>query len=121
MVLEGEAKKVRPSRGRRPGAYSLSVYAKPNAIPNELTVDVSDLAIGEAIKVADIVLPEGVRTEVDPDEVVVTGVGHPRTLEARSRGAEAVEGEAADEGEGCRGRRGEGDGRGRRRHPEPAR
>ena len=74
IVLEGVAKKVTDQNGMVDQTmFSLSVLSLPDAIPNELTADVSELEINDAIRVSDVALPEGVRTEVDPEEAVAVG------------------------------------------------
>jgi large subunit ribosomal protein L25 len=79
--------------------HSLVVQAKPTAIPRELEVDISGLTITESIKVNVIVLPEGVTTEVDPDELIVAGyIPRAQLAEEGEEGEEAAEGEAAAEG-----------------------
>jgi len=71
--LEGEAELV----GREGGVIdqvlqALMITAKPADIPSGLSVDISGLRIGEAMRVSDITLPEGVTTPVDPEDPVVT-------------------------------------------------
>lgn len=107
LVLEGEAKEVLSEQGVVDQVhYTLSVYAKPNAIPNELTIDISDLKVGETITVADLTLPAGARTEVEPDEVVVTAsvtraaIEEVEVAEGAEAEAEAGEGEGAEAGAG---------------------
>jgi len=109
LVLEGEAKKVLSEQGVVDQIhYTLSVYAKPNAIPNELVIDVSELEVGETITVADIALPSGARTEVDPEDVVVTASVTRAALEdevegeveGEGEGEEAAAGEASDDADG---------------------
>lgn len=74
IVLEGEARKVTDEGGTVDHVlFTVSVNAKPADIPNELVVDISELEIGEAIRVADLDLPAGVSTDLDPEEPVVTG------------------------------------------------
>jgi large subunit ribosomal protein L25 len=68
----------------------LAVKALPGSIPSQIEVDISSLAVGSAIRVADIVLPEGVEADVDPETVIVIGVP-PRV----SRAEEAAEDAAA--------------------------
>jgi large subunit ribosomal protein L25 len=72
VVLVGEAKAVEADRGiiEQP-LTSLTVNANPGNIPNELTYDISDLTVGVTIRVADLNLPAGVTTDVDPDEPVI--------------------------------------------------
>jgi large subunit ribosomal protein L25 len=88
---------------------ALQITAKPADIPAGLTVDISNLVIGEAMRVRDITLPEGVTTPVDSDDPVVTashGVSEAELEAAEAEVAgdagEAAEGEAA-EGEGAEG------------------
>ena len=94
---------------------ALLITAKPNDIPSGLTIDISGLEIGHALRVSDIPLPPGVTTSVDPEESGrrrsarrVRGRPHPRGR--RGRAAEGEEGEGA-EGEGGEAR-GPGDGAG---------
>lgn len=100
IVLEGVAKKVTDQNGMVDQTmFSLSVLSLPDAIPNELTADVSELEINDAIRVSDVVLPEGVRTEVDPEEAVAVGTVTRSTMESIAA-EEASELEADEEMEG---------------------
>ena len=84
--------------------FSLSVLSLPDSIPNELTANVSELEINDAIRVSDVVLPEGVRTEVDPEEAIAVGTVTRSTMEsmaaeeaAEIEGDEEMEGETSEE------------------------
>ena len=100
IVLEGVAKKVTDQNGMVDQTmFSLSVLSLPDAIPNELTADVSELEINDAIRVSDVVLPEGVRTEVDPEEAIAVGTVTRATMESIAA-EEASELEADEEMEG---------------------
>jgi large subunit ribosomal protein L25 len=110
IVLEGEAKAVLSDNGTVDQLlYALAINAKPADIPNELTVDVSELVIGESILVGAIELPAGVSTDVDPEESVVAGnqaiveelpeAGEGEG-EADGEGGDAPAAEAAAEGDG---------------------
>ena len=84
--------------------FTLSVYSRPDNIPTELTADVTELDVNETITVADVALPEGVRTEVDPEESIASGVVTRSTLEAMRAEEEAeaaalLEGEEGEAGE----------------------
>ena len=110
--LEGEAEGVSREGGVVDQVMqSLLITAKPDDIPAGLSVDISDLVIGEAKRVSDIVLPAGVTTNVDPDEAVVTASFQvaeiPEPVEGEE--GEAAEGEEA-EGEAAEGEAAEGDG-----------
>jgi len=94
IVLLGEAEQVTRDGGTVDQAlFHLTISAKPGSIPNELTVDISGLTIGDAVRVGDIALPEGVETEVDAEEPVVIGSA-PQAEEV----VEAPEGEEVEEG-----------------------
>ena len=101
IVLEGVAKKVTDQNGMVDQTmFSLSVLALPDSIPNELTADVSELEINDAIRVSDVVLPEGVRTEVDPEEAIAVGTVTRSTMESMAaEEASEVEGDEEMESE----------------------
>ena len=110
IVLEGEAKAVLSEGGTVDHLlYTLSINAKPADIPNELTLDISELEIGGSIHVSDIKLPTGVSTDVDGEETVVTGTQATIEVEPEpTEGGEAEGGEAAPADEAAS----EGDGEG---------
>ena len=94
LTLEGDAKKVTDQNGMVDQTmFSLSILSLPDSIPNELSVDVSDLEINDSVRVGDIQLPEGVRTEVDLEETVAVGTVTRSTMEsiAAEEAAEAAE------------------------------
>jgi large subunit ribosomal protein L25 len=71
--LEGEAELVNREGGVVDQVLqALLITARPADIPSGLTVDISDLEIGDAKRVSDIALPDGVTTSVDPEDPVVT-------------------------------------------------
>jgi large subunit ribosomal protein L25 len=108
IVLEGHAEDVEREDGTVAHLlFTLTVKAKPGSIPNELTIDVSEMQLGDSIRVSDLPLPAGVSTEVDPEEVVVNAQVSRATIEAvqEEEFAEALEelaeaAEAAGDGEG---------------------
>lgn len=77
--------------------FTMTVHAKPGEIPTSLEVDIAELTIGGAIRVADVALPAGVTADLDAETVVVLGVP-PRT-QARGEG-EGAEASPGDGGEG---------------------
>lgn len=112
LVLTGEAKNVEREGGvvEQP-LTSLAVNATPGRIPSAIEVDVTDLSVGEGIRVGDLKLPSGVSTEVAGDEIVVIGsisrvaevVEEVEAAEAAGAAeavAEAVEGGAPEGGPG---------------------
>jgi len=108
LVMVGDAKAVTDADGMvDQNLFSLTVNAAPDSIPNELEVDISDLTVGDSLRVADIALPAGVTTDVDPEETVAVGMITRSTLEAMAAEAEAeaealaIELEGAEDGEGA--------------------
>jgi large subunit ribosomal protein L25 len=90
VVLVGEAKAVEAERGiiEQP-LTTLTVNANPGNIPNELTYDISALEVGVTIRVGDLTLPNGVTTDVDPEEPVI--VAATSTLEGEVAEIEEAE------------------------------
>ena len=115
--LIGEATEVTTNDGVVEQAlFALTIHATPSAIPSHIEVDISELTIGDAIRVGDLRLPSGVTTEVDPEEAIVVGQGAQVSeldlipeadAEALQELAEAVAAEEAGEGEGEAGGDGE--------------
>ena len=75
----------------------LTISCLPDKIIDALELDVSGLAIGDALHVKDIELSEGMKTE-DDDELTVVVVAAPSVAEEEVA-AEEIEEEAAAEGE----------------------
>jgi large subunit ribosomal protein L25 len=73
----------------------LDVECLPNAIPEEIAADVSELEIGDSIHVRDLQVPEGVEILNDPDVSVVSVVA-PAVVEEEAPAEEELEG--AEEG-----------------------
>ncbi|HWC39483.1 MAG TPA: 50S ribosomal protein L25, partial [Acidimicrobiales bacterium] len=74
IVLVGEATLVHRDDGHVDHQlFTIAVHAVPGRIPNAVEVDISDLTIGQTIRVGELALPQGVTTEVDPEAPVVAG------------------------------------------------
>jgi large subunit ribosomal protein L25 len=71
----------------------LELNCLPRAIPEELTVDVTPLAVGDSLHVRDIALPEGVELLTDGD-LSIANVALPKQVEEEEPEAVEVEGEA---------------------------
>jgi large subunit ribosomal protein L25 len=94
--LVGEARLVGQADGRiEHQLTSLTVNATPADIPSHVDVDISEMAIGDTIRVGDIVLPAGVTTDLDPEEPVVIAARGAEVLEEDEEGAEAATPDAA--------------------------
>ena len=53
-------------------AYEVQVESLPGDIPQELTIDVSNLGMNENLTLGDLTLPDGITLLSDPEEVAVT-------------------------------------------------
>lgn len=94
VTIVGEARAVEQERGVVEHVLaSLTIKAKPGSIPEVVEVDVTDLRIGDTIRVAQLPLPAGVTTDVDPEEAVVVAAGSSVTTEVVEE--EEAEAEAA--------------------------
>ena len=51
--------------------FSIHVKAQPDRIPNSITVDISELQVGGAIRISDLELPDGVEATQDPQTTVI--------------------------------------------------
>ncbi len=101
IVLVGEAKAVEQERGLVEQLLtSLAINATPGRIPPHLEVDVSGLTVGEGVRVGDLPLPEGVTTDVGPEEMVVLASLSRAALEEEGAAEGAEPGEGAEAGGG---------------------
>jgi large subunit ribosomal protein L25 len=97
ILLVGEARAVEQEQGLVEHLLtSLTVNAVPGLIPAHLEVDISELTIGEGLRVSDLALPEGVTTDTSPEELVVLASATRAAVEeeAPTEGEEGAEGEA---------------------------
>ena len=77
----------------------IQVEALPLEVPEHIDLDVSRMATGDTLRIADIKVQEGVTFLDDPDTVVATLTAPTRVVEAEEvegEEGEAVEGEAAE-------------------------
>jgi large subunit ribosomal protein L25 len=96
ITLTGEALEVQHGEGLvDQQLFNLPVRAKPADIPTVVEVDVTDLVIGAALRVADLNLPAGVTTDLEEDVAIV--IGQPPRVVALEEGEEGEEGAAEGE------------------------
>ena len=67
----------------------LAVKCKPDSIPEAIEVEISNLKVGDALHIHELVLPEGVVALGEPDQVVVTVLGIQAGSEAEDAEADA--------------------------------
>jgi large subunit ribosomal protein L25 len=99
IVIIGEALAVHRSDGTvGQEMQTLLVKARPASLPPSIEIDISDLEIGQAIRVGDLRLPDGVETDVDGEQPIVIGQGTQVSAADLGEGTEAES--AADVGSG---------------------
>lgn len=99
IVLEGEAESVYREDGMVDQVLTLlPLRAKPADIPNEITFDISGLALGDTVRVSDLALPAGVEVDLEHDEPVVTTSVTRAAMEEEEGAVEGVEGMVGAEG-----------------------
>jgi large subunit ribosomal protein L25 len=96
--IRGKAKGVDTGGVLDQALRELELECLPLAIPREIAIDVSALAVGDSLHVRDIELPEGVKLISDPNLSVVSVVA-PSKEEEPVPVAEVVPGEPGVEGE----------------------
>src|SRR5947208_11104076 len=97
VILIGHAEDVARNDGVvEHQLFSLTINATPDRIPNQIEVDVSGMSIGDAIRVGDLQLPDGVTTDIDPEEAVVVAQASALAAEAEALEAEAAEAAEAE-------------------------
>lgn len=102
VVITGEARGVTDDDGALQFlTREVVVQCLPKDMPEYLSVDVSDLGIGDSISLGDLAMPEGVTLVDEPTKTIasVVVVSTPLLDEEEAEGeeaAEAAEGEAAE-------------------------
>ena len=86
---------------------SVNLQALPTAIPSGITLDISELGIGDVLRVSDLPAIEGVEYIDDPEASLVT-VSVPAAVVAEEEDEELLEGEEGEEGEEAAGEAAEG-------------
>jgi large subunit ribosomal protein L25 len=104
LELVGSAHGVKEGGVLQHQVHSLDVQCLPKDLPETIQCDVSELAIGDALHIRDLQLPDGVTTSLDGD-VVVAIITEPRVGgDLEEEGAVApVEGEVEEEAAGGEG------------------
>jgi large subunit ribosomal protein L25 len=97
IAFKGESVGVKEGGMLEHHLWELEIQCLPTAIPEKFNVDISALAIGDAVHVRNIVVPAGIKIVSDPEEMVVSCV--PPRVEAVEEAVEVTEEEAAAEPE----------------------
>ena len=94
--LVGESRGVKEGGVVEHHLWTLQVECLPQDVPTGIEADISELAINESLKVAEITTPKGGTILTSPEEVIVSVVP-PQVLKVEEEEVEeAVEGEAVE-------------------------
>ncbi len=101
VTLHGEPAGVKEGGVLTQVTSEVNVEALPMEVPEHLEADISEMQIGDTLRLSAVKLPDGVTLLDDPDEVVLASVTQPRTEDEPETTPEAgAEGEeAAAEGD----------------------
>jgi large subunit ribosomal protein L25 len=101
VTLVGEPAGVKEGGVLNQVTTEVNVEALPLEVPQHLEADVSGLGIGDALRLSQVEVPEGVRLLDDPDETVIASVQLAREepVEEPEEGAEEAEEGEEPEGE----------------------
>jgi large subunit ribosomal protein L25 len=95
VTLVGEPIGVREGGILTHVTTEVAIEALPLEVPQHLEADVSDLGVGDALRLSQVEVPEGVKLLDDPEEVVIASVQLAREEEPEEP-EEGEEGEAAE-------------------------
>ena len=77
----------------------INLEALPMEVPDRLELDISGMTIGDSLRVADVIVPEGVKILDDPEAVVATVQPPTKVEEPEIEEEEGLEGEEGVAGE----------------------
>ena len=92
IQLTGEAVGVKAGGLLEQVLREIEVFCRPADLPESITNDVSELEIGDSLKVKDLSLPDGVSVKMDGEVIV--------SLVVQTRAAASADGGSKPEGEG---------------------
>jgi len=72
LNLEGEPEGVRDGGVLQQPLYVLQVRAKPREIPEQISVNISELTVGDSITVADLTTADNYEVLDEPDTTIAT-------------------------------------------------
>lgn len=99
LVLIGESKAVANLSGMVDQTlFSVMISTKPTSIPDEIEVDISEMEVGDSIRVEDLKLPEGVKPAMAAETTVATAMVTRSTIDAMRAEDEAEAAADAEDG-----------------------
>lgn len=107
--LVGESVGVKGGGVLEQQLHEIEVHCRPGDLPESIDSDITDLDMGESLKVGELNLPDGVSVKMD-GEVLVALISQPRVAAEPTAAAEGAAAEGEGEGEGEEAAEGEGGG-----------
>jgi large subunit ribosomal protein L25 len=99
--FEGDSPGVRAGGVMMHNVTAINVEALPDELPEAVTVDISNLEVGDSLHVRDLVAPKGATILDDPDEIVASVVApvaeEEEVIETEEVEPELVGGEKSEE------------------------
>jgi len=80
--------------------HQIELICKPDAIPEQITVDVGELEIGDSVHISDVSIPEDAELTITDRDFTIATIAAPSALAAEEEEEEAAEGEVAEGEEG---------------------
>ena len=96
VELTGESEGVKEGGVLSQVNRELTVEALPMDVPDRLVLDVSDMRIGDSLRVSDLRVPEGVKILTDPEAVLAIVTPPTKVEEPEPVAEEELEGELAE-------------------------
>ncbi|MBW7477389.1 50S ribosomal protein L25 [Paenibacillus oenotherae] len=97
IEVVGEAQGAREGGILQLMIHELEIQCLPNEIPEAIEIDVTELQMGDNLLVSDLLLPKGVTTRIDAEQVVVTVLVPQKDLTEEEAEDAAVESVEADQ------------------------
>lgn len=107
ITLTGEAAGAEEGGMVDQALHNVAINVLPLEVPDELTLDITDMNVGDVKRVSDLELPAGVEALEDPETAVVTVYFESVEVPEPEAAEEAEEGEEAEPSEGEEGEEGE--------------
>lgn len=99
ITIEGECRGVKEGGVLTQGARELTIESTPTNIPDTITIDVTEIGLGDTLILRDLPAPDNV-VYVDDPGMMIVAVSVPRGIKAGSREDSSAEaGEAAEGGD----------------------
>ncbi len=91
VVVRGEAPGLKDGGVLKQHLHMIEIEAEPTCAPENIPVSVNALGFNQSIRVADVVVPEGVKLLADPETVVVECSEQSAVEETESEAVEGAE------------------------------